>query len=116
MRVALQATSLVIFNQDAELKYTWVYDPASHFPVKDILGRTDADFLPAQEAAALTAIKRQVLESGRGTRRDVRISLDGKPTIYDLTVEPLSDAPGVIIGITCAMMEKKDSRPTLRPN
>ncbi len=104
MRVALQAASLAVFNQDTELSYTWVCNSAARFPFQAILGRTDADFLSAEDAANLTTIKRQVLESGKGSRQEVRITLDGKLHFYDLTVEPLRDAEGLIIGLTCAMM------------
>ena len=111
MRVALQAASQVIFNQDTELNYTWIHNPDAQLRLKAILGKTDADFLSAEDAANLTTIKRLVIESGKGTRQEVRITLDGKPDFYDLTVEPLRDAVGLIIGITCAMMIIKDRRP-----
>ena len=111
MRVALQAASQVIFNQDTELNYTWIHNPDAQLRLKAILGKTDADFLSAEDAANLTTIKRLVIESGKGTRQEVRITLDGKPDFYDLTVEPLHDAVGLIIGITCAMMIIKDRRP-----
>jgi two-component system, chemotaxis family, CheB/CheR fusion protein len=107
LRVALQAASLSVFNQDKDLIYTWVYNQAAQFPVQIMLGRTDADFLPPEDAAILTAIKRQVVESGKGTRQDVRITIDGKPHFYDLTVEPLHDASGEIIGITCAIIQHR---------
>lgn len=35
----------------------------------------------------------------------MQIAIDGKMHFYDLTVEPLREAAGDIIGITCAMKD-----------
>ncbi len=105
LRVALSATSISAFNQDMGLRYTWVHNPNFGFPAKQIIGKTDADLLPEQEAAALTAIKQQVLESGKGARQNVRITIADKTFVYALTVEPLRDSAGTMVGITCVLPE-----------
>ncbi|MDP2244239.1 chemotaxis protein CheB [Pseudomonas sp.] len=105
LRVALEATPVVIFNQDQELRYTWIYNAKSAVPVEQFLGKTDAELLPAEAAANLTAIKRQVLERGEGTRRRVNANIYGEPIPCDMTVEPLRDDAGAIIGITGAVVE-----------
>jgi two-component system, chemotaxis family, CheB/CheR fusion protein len=114
LRIALQAFPLVVSNQDRELRYTWIHNPQPGFSAEQVLGKTDADFLPAPEAATLMALKRQVLDSGQGTRQEVRTSRDGQPQRVELTVEPLRDAAGVITGITCAALSRgalSDRRP-----
>ncbi|MCX6029385.1 MAG: PAS domain S-box protein [Chloroflexi bacterium] len=105
MRIALQGSPIVVFNQDKELRYTWIHNLHPGFAIEQTLGKTDIDLLPAEDATNLTAIKRQVLESGVGTRKEVRTTIDGAAFFYDLTVEPLRDAVGNIIGITCSSME-----------
>jgi two-component system CheB/CheR fusion protein len=110
LRVALEATPVVVFNQDKELRYTWIYNSKLAVPAEQFLGKTDADLLPADAAASLTAIKRQVLESGVGTRRRVHSNIYGKPIPCDLTVEPLRDDAGCVIGITCASIEVPDQQ------
>jgi len=110
-RVALNASPVVVYNQDRDLRYIWIYNPHLKLFVDQILGKTDADLLPAEEAANMTAFKRRVLESGAGTRQEVRTIIAGKPCFYDLTVEPLHDAAGGIIGITCASIDITDRRP-----
>lgn len=80
LRVALDATPVGVFNQDKALRYTWIYNSKWPVPAEQFLGKTDADLLPADAAASLTAIKRQVLESGLGTRRRVHSNIYGKPT------------------------------------
>ncbi|MDX1370084.1 chemotaxis protein CheB [Pseudomonas sp.] len=110
LRVALDATPVVVFNQDKALRYTWIYNSNLPVPAEEFLGKTDADLLPAEAAASLTAIKRQVLESGVGTRRRVLSNIFGKATPCDLTVEPLRDDSGTIIGITGASIEVTDQQ------
>lgn len=110
LRVALDATPVVVFNQDKALRYTWIYNSNLPVPAEEFLGKTDADLLPAEAAASLTAIKRQVLESGVGTRQRVLSNIFGKATPCDLTVEPLRDDSGTIIGITGASIEATDQQ------
>jgi PAS domain-containing protein len=119
LRVALEATPVVVFNQDKELRYTWIYNSKLAVPAEQFLGKTDADLLPTDAAASLTAIKRQVLESGVGTRRRIPCNIYGKPTPSDLTVEPLRDDAGCVTGITCASIEVPDQQQgavNARPN
>ena len=75
------------------------------FTAEQIIGKTDADLLLEQEAAALTAVKQQVLASGKGARQNVRTTIAGKTLVYDLTIEPLHDAAGTVVGITCASLD-----------
>lgn len=51
------------------------------------------------------ATKQQVLESGKGARRNIRTTIAGKNVVHDLTVEPLHNAAGAIVGITCAALD-----------
>ena len=71
LRVALNAFPVILYNQDTELRYTWICNADTRFPGETILGKTDHDLLPADEAEKLTAIKKQVMESGKGLRREV---------------------------------------------
>jgi two-component system, chemotaxis family, CheB/CheR fusion protein len=110
LRAALQASPVMVYNQDKKLRYTWIHTPDPRFSAEKLLGKTDADLLPAREAENLTAIKLRVLESGKGTRQEVAATLDGSPCFYDLTVEPLRATGGDIIGITCSSVDITDRR------
>jgi two-component system, chemotaxis family, CheB/CheR fusion protein len=114
MRVALQTVPIVITNQDKNLRYTWICNEAP-FPASRILGKTDADLLPSDEAANITAIKQRVLTSGIGARQMIQVTIEGTPHIYDLLAEPLCGADGTSIGITCAMLARPDHRLTDQP-
>jgi PAS domain S-box-containing protein len=104
-RVALKHSPIMVFNQDAELRYTWVHNEAVIQTGKEMMGRTDAELLPSEEADRLTQIKARVLVTGTGLRQEVSRTLDGRKHYYDLTVEPVRDAQGRITGLTGAAME-----------
>lgn len=105
LRVALNTTSMVLFNQDRGLRYTWIHNPDPGFKAEQVIGKTDADLFPEQEGAALTALKRQVLGSGRGVRQNIQMTIEGRMCVHDLTIEPLFDAAGAVVGLTCASLD-----------
>ncbi len=104
-RVAIKSTPMVIFNQDLELRYTWVANPHPSFDPQAVLGKTDADLLFEEDAARLTEIKRRVLTTGQIAREEVHTTIDGQSFFYDLTVEPLRDANTSIVGIMGVSMD-----------
>jgi two-component system, chemotaxis family, CheB/CheR fusion protein len=105
LRVALNSTSIVLFNQDMDLRYTWIHNPDPGFKAEQVIGKTDADLLSEPEAAKRTALKQQVLNSGTGLRQNVQTTIAGETRVVDLTIEPLRDAAGAVIGLTCASLD-----------
>jgi PAS domain S-box-containing protein len=100
-RVALKDSPITVFNQDRDLRYTWIYNPQSHRP-EDIIGKTDDEILGPEAAARLNELKRQVLATGTVLREEVAILQGDKSSVFDFTIEPLLDADGSVIGITAA--------------
>ncbi len=104
-RVALKNSPIFVFNQDKELRYTWVYNPSFGVTAEEILGKRDSDFICAEDAERLTTIKRDVLTTGIGTREEVSITTALGTQYYDLTVEPLQNESQEVVGITCASID-----------
>ncbi len=52
----------------------------------------------------LMTLNRQVLESGRDARQYVPTTIEGKTFMVDLTIEPLRDPAGAVVGITCVSL------------
>ncbi len=102
---AIQKSPVVVWNQDTDLRYTWIHSPHAEFKPEETIGKKDEELLPSDDAANLTRIKRRVLDTGVGTRENVRTTIKGKAYYYDLVVEPLFDSNYNIIGISCASME-----------
>ncbi|HEY9829708.1 MAG TPA: PAS domain S-box protein [Stenomitos sp.] len=101
-RVALQNSPTFVFSQDRELRYTWIYSPNPETQIQRVIGQSDAEIMAPEDAKRLTAIKQRVLTTGVGTREEVFVTVKGEIRYYDLTVEPLFESIGELIGITCA--------------
>jgi PAS domain S-box-containing protein len=90
-RVALKESPVTVFNQDRNLRYTWIYNP--HLCWTDaVIGKTDDEITGAKQAARLTELKRSVLDTGKPLREEVTIVHEGRKYALDLTIEPLFDA------------------------
>jgi ligand-binding sensor protein len=50
-RVALIGTPIIMFNQDLDLRYTWIYN-AEGYADQPVVGKTDADLFPAKMPCA----------------------------------------------------------------
>jgi len=103
-RVALKDSPITVFNQDAGLRYTWIYNPQLYWQY-DVLGKTDDEIIGPKKAATLNDLKRTVLASGAGVREEVAIPQNGTSHVFDITIEPLFDAQQNVIGITAACMD-----------
>ncbi len=107
-RIAIENSPVIVFNQDKELRYTWIYHPNPGFDVENIIGKTDFELLPDDDAKKLTDIKTKVLKSGTVSRERVKTTVEGKEFYYDLTVEPVKNNNGDITGIACASVDITD--------
>jgi PAS domain S-box-containing protein len=88
-----------VFFQDLDLRYVWIFNPTPPFAEGAVVGKTDADLVPPEEAEQLTAVKRRVLETGQRMRAEVAVHFDGATHWYDLISEPWSDPEEGIIGV-----------------
>jgi len=88
-----------LFFQDLDLRYVWIYNPADPFAPGDVVGKTDAELFPQEQAEQLTEIKRRVVETGAGTKAELQLSPAGVPRWYEATYEPSRDASGRIVGL-----------------
>ncbi len=103
---ALKNTSIVVSNQDRDLRYTWMHDPAPDFDLDQVLNKTDRDLLDdPQGVELLERLKRQVLTNGIGLRQEVMLHPGGQERHYQVTIEPLRDVGGTVVGITCVQVD-----------
>lgn len=109
-RVALKNSPIVVFNQDKELRYTWVYNTSPGFINEEILGKRDLDLTAAADAQLIFDIKQRVLSTGIGIRKEVSITTAQGIRYFDLTVEPLRNEAQEVIGVTCASIDISDRK------
>lgn len=109
-RVALKSGAIIVAHVDRDLRYTWMYNPHPGFVSEEWIGKRDDEILPPAEARALMDLKREVLESGVGARREVNLRLADGPRIYDIVAEPLIDGEGQGAGVTTAALDITEQR------
>ena len=109
-----------IIVQDNQLRYSFVVNPQLNLTEKDMLGKTDHDFLSKEEADKLTGVKRQVIETGESRHIETSlISKDGTQEFFDGTYIPKFDAYGKadgLIGYFKNVTERKQIEEALKIN
>jgi two-component system CheB/CheR fusion protein len=90
-RLALSNSSITLFYQDTNLRYTWQYNNHPDFAIEDVLGKSDYELL-GDDYQELIAAKIDVLTSGERVHRTVSINQMN----YDVRVEPIYDEQTVV--------------------
>lgn len=114
---ALRGSQVVVYTQDSNLRFTSVSHPMLGRSIEELLGCTDEDILPPEVGAAVADLKREAVTSGHSKRTE--LALEEGPSIrwHDLHIEPLRNAGGDIIGLTCVAVdvtERKEGEAHLR--
>jgi signal transduction histidine kinase/CheY-like chemotaxis protein len=107
--IALRHAPVTLYTHDAALRYTWIYNSPLR-PAEWFIGRTDEELFPPESSQALTALKRRALETGRGERAELRLTLDDLEVWHDLLVEPILDGRDRVTGLTCAAVNVSERR------
>ena len=98
-RACLDHSPVVVFVQNRDLRYIWSYNRTSGLSDTEVVGGTDADLFGPEDAGRLASLKRRVLETGEVLREEVTVTPGGTRHVLDMTLEPLRDADGRIVGI-----------------
>ncbi|MDX2100695.1 MAG: PAS domain S-box protein [Leptolyngbyaceae cyanobacterium bins.59] len=112
-RIALKNAPIVVFSQDLDLRYTWIYNPALGYQVEEVLGKLDTDLFIPEDGHRLQALKRQVLATRQGIQEEFFLRDSHHPEetkCYVLTIDPLYDRDGALEGITCAALDITERR------
>jgi signal transduction histidine kinase len=113
--VALAGARTVVFEQDASLRYVWIYDPL--FTGGSLAGKMDEEVFPAEDAAVLTAIKRRVLDHGEDFHQELALTYGGERRQYREVTEPLHNHAGKVVGVIGSatdITEEKETQHQLR--
>ena len=102
---ALRGSHVIVYTQDLDLRYTSISHPMLGRTVADILGRTDGELWPDHAGAAINALKLEALASGQSKRTEMAVDDGPDQRWYDMRIEPLCDAGGQIVGLTCAAVD-----------
>lgn len=104
-RQTLKNLPILLFIQDTDLRYTWVYDCASGLDNEAAIAKLESEINVSEDAQRLAAIKRYVMTTGVGIGEQTLMRLNGEAGYYYLNVEPLQNSVGEVVGISGAAMK-----------
>jgi signal transduction histidine kinase len=104
-RAAVSGAPMVLFTMDRDLRYTWVFSSQSGiYGEEGPLGKTDEELFGPEVGRTLSRINREAL-AGQPVVREVQLGLPDGPASFELTVQPLPDESGKVIGVAGAAYE-----------
>lgn len=109
-RLALRDSAVVVFHQDADLRYKWVYNPFPEHVGILLVNKLDSELFPPDQAEQFTRIKLGVLASGKGVRQDVVVTSEAQTRIMDTRFEPYWDSSGKIAGVLGVSVDVTDRK------
>jgi PAS domain S-box-containing protein len=92
--LAVKASQAVLWQQDLDLRFTWLHNPAPGIDGSDAVGKGEADLLErAQDVAVIEGLKREVMRSGVGMRTEFSPQIQGVVHCFELLMDPCGMPP-----------------------
>ncbi len=108
--IALRGSNVTVFTQDRDLRYTSISNAFLGRRVDQIIGLTDEDVIPVSDRATIMNLKQQALAGGEPVDAELRLKGPSTSRWYDFHIEPLRDAEGQVVGLTCAAVDITDRK------
>jgi len=99
LQAAVDQAGLTVFEQDKDLRYTWVYPDRPMLGQPSLTGRRDEDLFTTESADLLTEVKREVLSLGEGAQRELWLEARDGTAWYDLIFDPIRNEAGQVTGL-----------------
>ena len=103
--IALRGSNVTVFTQDRDLRYTSISNAFLGRRVDQIVGLTDDDVVPVSDRPTIVKLKQQALSTGEPVDAELRLKGPTASRWYDFHFEPLRDAEGRVVGLTCAAVD-----------
>lgn len=107
---ALENSALCVFQQDLELRYTWIHDPRLGEGARAALGQTDTALYDQETAIRLAELKRRAMRTGRAVHEEVPATAGNGVVLLDMFVEPKRDDKGRTIGVVGASITLNEAQ------
>lgn len=98
-RLTLDQSQIMVFTQDRDLRYLWVYNPMSGFQVDDFIGKRDEEIFTAAELTTLNQVKQGICQGEPRQICQFSFGDAGKQRYFKLQLEPLTNDQDQIMGI-----------------
>jgi signal transduction histidine kinase/ActR/RegA family two-component response regulator len=103
---ALLNSRVSVWEQDTELRYTWMWNPKLGYDLAEVIGKRDGELMDAACLEEVEAFKRAVMAGGGGRQREVAVAAPGRPCgWFDLYAEAIRGDDGQVTGLTCVAVD-----------
>lgn len=102
LRGIFNASEEIIFTKNLESRYTHANAAFSRIfkrPLEEIVGKTDEEIFPREEAKMLREIDLEVLEKGKIEKHEDILTVAGEKRIFQTTKVPLRNEEGKVVGL-----------------
>lgn len=111
LKLLVENTPDVVFQQDRHLRYVWILGDRLHgFAARDVLGKTDFDLFSPEEAERLSGAKRAVIQKLEPSRVEDRLRIGGKERYFASFYRVWRGDKGEVLGITGYMRDITECR------
>ncbi len=106
----IRDSSLSIFFQDTDLRYTRLCNPLPGMKGEEIIGKADDELFSAENAVPLTELKKIALRGTAIIKQEVSLIHDGEEFFFELSVEQVRDKTGKVTGVAGVMVDISDRK------
>lgn len=110
LNMALEGSSITIFEQDEDLRYTFMHNPPAGTSVDDFLGRSDYDLFEEDKHLEMFEAKLGLLRTGEAADYELTAELAGEIRTYDVKLEPKKMADGRVVGLIGVSVDMSDRK------
>ena len=103
--LALENSQISVFEQDRDLRYSFVHNPPTGTSAEDFLERTDEDIFPAANLRRLVTAKTRVLETNARETLGLEIAFGGEVRFFEIRLEPKVDGDGHVVGLVSTAVD-----------
>jgi two-component sensor histidine kinase len=107
---SILGANISVFQQDLDLRYTWMHNPPAALALDEIAGKRDEDVFARDVAAPIVLAKKAALSSGEPQTVSFELDEDGRSHFYDLTVHLLRDDAGIPIGLSSVAVDVSEHK------
>ncbi|MDX2255443.1 MAG: chemotaxis protein CheB [Pseudanabaenaceae cyanobacterium bins.39] len=109
-RLTLDQSGIMVFTQDLNLVYQWVYNPIAGFTEADFLHKTDRDIFGDTDLQKLIDTKQRVLSSQTRQTAQLKLEQSGGDRYFNFKFEPRFDVHGNLSGIAGVAYDVTDEK------
>ncbi len=114
-RIAVMNSNLSFAQFDRDAKFTWIHHPHPDF--ESHKGKRSDEVSDCDGTRRMTALRRELLETGKGVRAELSFDLSDGVHVYDTISEPIFDEAGAVVGgatVSLDITERKKIEVQLR--